>query len=160
MRHQCVLGRDRSSDAAVHPTVDSCTSYNLQIIPTVFRWILPVYTALSFAPALVLRRKAVMRDPTGYLSRSAVRTFRSSAFLATFVHIFMSWLCLRSGPCCGDWGLLTLAAAWRSTTLPPWLRSILVHRFGHWIAGFATCLSLYWEDSRRRAGASKPLVRS
>ena len=66
-------------------------------MPIVFRWILPVYTALSFAPALVLRRKAVMRDPMGYLSRSAVRTFRSSAFLSTFVFIFQSWMCLRSG---------------------------------------------------------------
>ena len=73
-----------------------------------FRWILPVYTALSFAPALVLRRKAVFRDPMGYLTRSAVRTFRSSAcaytasvaiidsaVLSTFVFIFQ----VRSGAC-------------------------------------------------------------
>lgn len=34
--------------------------------------------------------------------------------------------------------------------MPPWLERVLIHRGVAWVAGFATCLSLFIEEKKRR----------
>lgn len=56
----------------------------------VFKWMLPIYGALHFIPAVLFKRKAFMNDPGKMLVRAGLGTTRSSAFLGVFVVIYQS----------------------------------------------------------------------
>ncbi len=79
--------------AILHPAIDSCLQVQLERYFTVFRFMVPVYSALHFIPMLVLRFKHVRRDPMGMLAKAGWGTVRSSSFLSVFVMIYLGeWI--------------------------------------------------------------------
>lgn len=104
--------------------------------------ILPVYATLYFVPAIFLRMRSFRRSPLKVATRSLVGSLRSSSFLGFYVAIWHS--------------LYTLLQSLRSRIdsgsieLPDWLRVLAMSTTPQWAFGFATCLSLLVEHSRRR----------
>ncbi|BGP22311.1 peroxisomal membrane protein 4 [Rhodotorula toruloides] len=125
--------------AVVHPWADTCTWNGVDRWHQVFRWIAPVYAGLHFIPPILLRRKAWMRDPSTYLLRSLIGTFRSCSFLATFVALFQGLVCLQRHFYNRYHGVV-----------PEWLEKIVMHKSYYWFSGFATCLPLFIEEQKRR----------
>ncbi|KAL7423098.1 hypothetical protein Q5752_002397 [Cryptotrichosporon argae] len=118
----------------VHPWVDSCTDTSFRRFFTVFRFMLPVYSALHIIPMLVLRRQHVARDPVRMLSRATWGITRSCSFLGAFVVICQSIFCFRSQTMAKHGDVFPLR---RKETF--------------WAMGFVTCLSLLVEEKKRRA---------
>jgi hypothetical protein len=54
----------------------------------VFKWMLPIYGALHFIPAMLFKRKEFWEDPAYMAMKSLWGTTRSSAFLGVFVVIY------------------------------------------------------------------------
>lgn len=127
---------------------------------------LPVYAALHFIPMIVLRRKHVLKDPAGMLVKALLGTARSCSFLSVFVMIYQgeqatptletmnipltrsnastALLCARTQTLEGYFG-----------KLPALLRQLISRKETFWLIGFSTCLSLFVEESRRRAELGK-----
>lgn len=78
--------------SAVHPALTSCGSVPLDRFFAVFKWMLPIYGALHFVPAVLFKRKSFMQDPGKVLVRAGMGSMRSSAFLGVFVVIYQSAL--------------------------------------------------------------------
>jgi hypothetical protein len=74
--------------AAVHPALSDCNSVPLDRFFTVFKWMLPIYGALHFVPAVLFKRRAFMEDPGKVLVKAGLGSVRSSAFLGVFVMIY------------------------------------------------------------------------
>jgi len=74
--------------AAVHPKRFSCRNDALIRFCEVWRWVFPVYGALHFVPALLLRRARFIQDPLRMFLRTLWGSSRSSAFLGAFVMIY------------------------------------------------------------------------
>lgn len=53
---------------------------------------LPIYSVLHFAPAVLFKWKASIQDPGKVLVRSGLGSLRSSAFLGVFVVIYQGKL--------------------------------------------------------------------
>ncbi|GAA5834813.1 hypothetical protein JCM5353_000676 [Sporobolomyces roseus] len=123
----------------VHPWMDSCRSTAIDRWQVVFRWIAPVYAGLHLIPPIILRNKVFLRDPQSVITKAFLGTLRSSSFLATFVVIFQSLVCLQRNlynNYLGKW--------------PDWVMKIVLHKSYYWFSGFATCLSLFIEEKKRR----------
>ncbi|GAA6061716.1 hypothetical protein JCM10212_004948 [Sporobolomyces blumeae] len=123
----------------VHPWADSCTTTAIDRWQVVFRWIAPVYAGLHLIPPIILRNKAFLRNPSQVFTKAFIGTLRSSSFLATFVVIFQSLVCLQRN-----------IYEQYSGRLPEWLMKIVLHKSYYWFSGFATCLSLFIEEKKRR----------
>ncbi|KAI7861729.1 hypothetical protein BDF14DRAFT_1898696 [Spinellus fusiger] len=78
----------------IHPWLDSCSSVALERFSLVFKSMMPVYGTLHFVPLLLLRTKSVMEAPFKMLSRTAIATIKSGAFLASFITIFQYQVCM------------------------------------------------------------------
>ncbi|WVQ73232.1 hypothetical protein IAR50_002798 [Cryptococcus sp. DSM 104548] len=124
--------------AMVHPWRNHCTTTNLARFFAVFRFMLPMYSALHLIPMLVLRRHSMRKNPMGMLGRAVMGIGRSCSFLGMFVLIYQTLFCAR---------VQTL----EHRRGPTWLRSLLQHKQVFWGMGFATCLSLFVEEKKRRA---------
>ncbi|WVF69152.1 hypothetical protein IAT40_003927 [Kwoniella sp. CBS 6097] len=122
----------------VHPWVDSCPETNFRRFFAVFRFMLPVYSALHLIPMLVLRRHHVKRDPLRMIARAIWGITRSCSFLGVFVAIYQVLFCLRTQSIEQGWGA-------------GWLRTALKRKETFWLIGFSTCLSLLVEEKKRRA---------
>ncbi|KAF8914372.1 hypothetical protein CPB84DRAFT_1811697 [Gymnopilus junonius] len=141
--------------SAVHPALSSCASVPLDRFFAVFKWMLPIYGALHFIPAVLFKRKAFMQDPGKMLLRATVGSMRSSAFLGVFVIIYQTIFCykhklhkvltlLRTGAI--PTNLLTAPFA----NIPQWVVDLLASKFSFWLPGLAAGLSLFVEEKRRR----------
>ncbi|WRT67803.1 uncharacterized protein IL334_004777 [Kwoniella shivajii] len=122
----------------VHPWVDRCPETNFRRFFAVFRFMLPVYSALHLIPMLVLRRHHVQRDPLRMLARAVWGITRSCSFLGVFVMIYQILFCMRTQSIEQGWGT-------------SWLRIALKRKETFWLMGFSTCLSLLVEEKKRRA---------
>ncbi|WWC88699.1 uncharacterized protein L201_003612 [Kwoniella dendrophila CBS 6074] len=122
----------------IHPWVDSCPETNIRRFFAVFRFMLPVYSALHLIPMLVLRRHHVKRDPLRMLARAIWGLTRSCSFLGIFVFIYQVLFCLRIQSVEQGWGT-------------NWIRNALKRKETFWLMGFSTCLSLLVEEKKRRA---------
>ncbi|KAK1925541.1 hypothetical protein DB88DRAFT_484264 [Papiliotrema laurentii] len=122
----------------VHPWVDGCRETGIRRFFDVFRYMLPVYSALHLIPMLVLRRKHVQREPLRMLARSIVGITKSCSFLGAFVLIYQGLFCLRSQ---------TLSKA----DLSVFWKRILSRKETFWMMGFSTCFSLLLEERKRRS---------
>ncbi|ORX40065.1 hypothetical protein BD324DRAFT_616112 [Kockovaella imperatae] len=122
----------------VHPTVTSCPEANIRRFFDVFRFMLPVYSALHLIPMLVLRRHHFKRDPLRMLARVIWGITRSCSFLGIFVVIFHSWMCIRYQTIHQKLG-------------GKWLQELMKRKQMFWFFGFSTCLSLFVEEKKRRA---------
>lgn len=129
---------------ATHPSLSDCTSVPLDRFWAVCKWMLPIYGALHFVPAVLFKRAAFMRDPRSVLLRSGLGTVRSSAFLGTFVVIYQSMNCLKHN--------LHEYLSRRPTgsKLLQAMRDLLVSKLSFWLLGLSAGLSLFVEDKRRR----------
>lgn len=141
--------------SAVHPALSSCASVPLDRFFAVFKWMLPIYGALHFVPAVLFKRKAFAEDPGKVLVRAGMGSLRSSAFLGVFVVIYQTIYCykhklhklltlLRTGALPSN--ILTAPL----TRIPQWLIDLLISKASFWLPGFAAGLSLFVEEKRRR----------
>lgn len=141
--------------SAVHPALSSCASVPLDRFFAVFKWMLPIYGALHFIPAVLFKRKAFMQDPGSMLLKATTGSIRSSAFLGVFVVIYQTIYCykhklhkiltlLRTGALPAS--LLTSPL----TKIPQWVIDLLASKFSFWLPGLAAGLSLFVEERRRR----------
>ncbi|KAJ3049959.1 hypothetical protein HK097_009066 [Rhizophlyctis rosea] len=80
--------------SVLHPRERHCVRYNLALWIKVFATTSPVYAALNFVPMILLKTDVLLKRPLPILKRNAQSTFRSAAFLATYVFIYMSLICL------------------------------------------------------------------
>jgi hypothetical protein len=79
--------------AAIHPWLTSCWSVPIDRFVEVFKFMIPIYSALHFIPAILFRWRMFREDPARVLMRSGMGSIRSGSFLGMFVVIFQ---CTRS----------------------------------------------------------------
>jgi len=109
----------------------------------VFQWMLPIYGALHFIPMILFKRKEVANSPLTMFSKAALGTGRSSTFLAIFVVIYQSYMCLKSN-------VYESTLPFRGR-LPSWVIDVWISKPSFWLGGFVAGLSLFVEERRRRA---------
>ena len=80
----------------MHPALSSCESVPLDRFFAVFKWMLPIYGALHFIPAVLFKWKTFVQDPGKILLKATTGSMRSSAFLGVFVVIYQSAYFLES----------------------------------------------------------------
>ncbi|KAF7304701.1 Sulfate permease [Mycena kentingensis (nom. inval.)] len=132
--------------AAIHPLLSSCWSVPVDRFFDVFKWMLPVYSALHFIPPVLFRWKNFKEDPGRMLLRSGLGSIRSSAFLGVFVVIYQCSVCMKSQA----YQCIIESSFWRSI-IPRRLFELLISKGSFWIPGFLAGLALLIEDGRRRA---------
>jgi len=141
--------------SATHPALSSCFSVPLDRFFAVSKWMLPIYGALHFVPAVLFKWKAFTQDPGRVLVKSGLGSLRSSAFLGVFVVIYQTMFCskhnlhkfltlLRSG------ALATNLLTSPLRHLPQWVIDILISKVSFWVLGLVSGLSLFVEEKRRR----------
>ncbi|TFK43977.1 hypothetical protein BDQ12DRAFT_623280 [Crucibulum laeve] len=141
--------------SAVHPAVSSCLNVPFDRFFAVSKWMLPIYGALHFVPAIVFRRKAFMQDPGKVLVKAGLGSMRSSAFLGAFVALYQGLFCYKHYL---HKYLTMLRMGLRPTNifnsplaaLPAWLIDFLISKPSFWILGFSAGLTLFVEEKRRR----------
>lgn len=116
-----------------HPTSDSCVVGNGIRTWGAFKSMLPTYAILHLVPALLFRSKLFMKSPASFLLSIARKTISSNLFLASFAWIILFSVCIPSRLYESSNGRIKLRGV-------RWNGAI----------GFATTLSLLWEDPRRR----------
>nr|XP_031864219.1 uncharacterized protein CI109_000131 [Kwoniella shandongensis]KAA5531291.1 hypothetical protein CI109_000131 [Kwoniella shandongensis] len=122
----------------VHPWSNSCPDTGIRRFFSVFRFMLPVYSALHLIPMLVLRRNHFQRDPLRMLARAIWGITRSCSFLGAFVAIYQLLFCLR---------IQTIEQPYGTK----FWQTFAKRKETFWMMGFATCLSLLVEEKKRRA---------
>ncbi|GLB34301.1 putative peroxisome organization [Lyophyllum shimeji] len=136
--------------SAVHPALTSCSSVPLDRFFAVFKWMLPIYGALHFVPAVLFKRKAFMQDPGKMLVRASLGSMRSSAFLGVFVVIYQTLYCYKHKL----HKYLTLLKLTKSVNplraVPQAFIDALISKASFWLPGFLAGLSLFVEEKRRR----------
>lgn len=125
---------------SIHPWEDNCSIEQVNRFFSVFRWIMPVYTALHFIPMLLFKRNIVAKRPAAMLLRAMLGTVRSSAFLGVFVIIYQTVLCSRAN----GYKLFKMFG------MPPWMLDLIRSKPTFWLTGFLCGLSLFVEEPRRR----------
>ncbi|KAF7432589.1 hypothetical protein PC9H_004531 [Pleurotus ostreatus] len=138
------FGPRHVSCAAVHPAIDSCLSVPFDRFFEVFKWMLPIYGALHFIPAILFKRKEFFRQPLKMLLKAGWGTTRSSAFLGTFVIIYQTAFCYKHY-------LYDRLSSPKNLPTVQRLVELLISRASFWIPGFLCGLSLFVEAPRRRA---------
>ena len=132
--------------ALVHPWETSHWRSPVDRFIEVTRWILPVYLTLHFVPAIFLRPGKFLKDPLGATLRSLRGSVRSSSFLGVFVIIFQTLFCAQHSL----YNYIQASERLRRI-VPTWFSRMLISSWIKWVTGFLTCLSLFVDDSRRRA---------
>ncbi|KAI9022769.1 hypothetical protein CLU79DRAFT_804209 [Phycomyces nitens] len=118
---------------AIHPWVDSCTGTAFERFSLVFKSMMPVYGTLHFVPLFLLRTKSVLESPAKMLSRTAINTIKSGAFLATFVTVYQMQVCTHRKLV--DLGITTANS-----------------KYFHFMYGFVcSYISIFIEDKKRRS---------
>ncbi|OSC97978.1 hypothetical protein PYCCODRAFT_1418695 [Trametes coccinea BRFM310] len=145
---------------AVHPDLDSCVAVVGTHFWEVFRWMLPIYGALHFIPAMLFRRKTFWQRPGRMMLRAALGTARSSAFLGVFVIIYQAYFCgkhnlynklqsLRAAPALNAQQQRSLLAVLAKHLPPGWIE-LLISKPSFFLGGLLSGLSLFVEEKRRR----------
>ncbi|SNX82414.1 uncharacterized protein MEPE_01120 [Melanopsichium pennsylvanicum] len=132
--------------ALVHPWEASHWRSPFHRFFEVTRWILPVYLTLHFVPAIFLRPGKFLKDPLSATLRSLRGSVRSSSFLGVFVIIFQTLFCAQHSL----YQYIQSSEKLRRN-IPTWFSRMLISSWLKWVTGFMTCLSLFVDDSRRRA---------
>ncbi|KAF8720204.1 hypothetical protein AX14_011148 [Amanita brunnescens Koide BX004] len=138
--------------SAVHPVLSSCMSVPLDRFFAVFKWMLPIYSVLHFAPAILFKCKAFIRDPGRVLVKSGLGSLRSSAFLGVFVVIYQGLFCYKHNlhKLLTELKMSPSASSSPISKIPQHVIDYLISNTSFWLAGFAAGLSLFVEEKRRR----------
>ncbi|KAK7044470.1 WD-repeats-region domain-containing protein [Favolaschia claudopus] len=131
---------------ALHPKLTSCWSVAPDRFVDVFRYMLPIYSALHFLPPILLRWRQFRADPTRLLVRSGLGSLRSSAFLGLFVLIYQGSVCVKHQ----TYERLMSSPIWRKL-LPQSVIDLLISKPSFWMTGFLAGLAILVEEDRRRA---------
>ncbi|KAI8461158.1 hypothetical protein BY996DRAFT_4573839 [Phakopsora pachyrhizi] len=115
-----------------HPMENSCSNFNRTWIS--FQSMLPTYAILHLIPSLLFRRKVLFKDPIKFILSILKKTSKSSLFISSFVWIILYSVCIPSR---------VYELSNKRIRLRGWSWNGFV--------GFMTCLSLFWEDPRRRS---------
>ncbi|KAJ7243947.1 hypothetical protein C8J57DRAFT_57448 [Mycena rebaudengoi] len=133
--------------AAIHPWLTSCWSVPIDRFVEVFKFMIPIYSALHFIPAILFRWRMFREDPARVLMRSGMGSIRSGSFLGMFVVIFQSMMCIKH-----QTYERTMASPLLRKLIPqPLIDFILISRASWWLPGLFAGFSLLIEDQRRRA---------
>ncbi|KAJ7255851.1 hypothetical protein B0H12DRAFT_1202125 [Mycena haematopus] len=130
----------------LHPKLTSCLSVPPVCFSDVFKWMLPVYSALHFIPPILLRWKQFRADPGRVLIRSGLGSVRSSAFLGAFVVIYHGTICLKHQSYAR-----IMSSPFLRKLLPQPVIDLLISKGSYWIPGFLAGLASLIEEERRRA---------
>ncbi|KAJ3750554.1 hypothetical protein DFH05DRAFT_1467697 [Lentinula detonsa] len=137
--------------SAIHPAQSSCWSVPTTRFFEVARWMLPIYGALHFVPAVLFKRSTFMQNPWKVLIKSAIGTGRSSAFLGIFVIIYQSMNCFKNQ---SHEYLSTLSPSSPFYSLvqkiPQSVIDLLISKYSFFIPGLFSGLALFVEEKRRR----------
>lgn len=87
-------------------------------------WMLPVYGALHTIPPILLRNKNFRNNPSKVLIKALFGTARSCSFLATFVVIFQSLVCVQRNFYMNLHG-----------KVPAWVEALIMHKGYYWVSG-------------------------
>ncbi|KAJ6570916.1 hypothetical protein DFH09DRAFT_1153350 [Mycena vulgaris] len=132
--------------AAIHPALTSCWSVPLDRFADVFKWMLPIYSALHFLPSILFRWRVFRADPGRVLVRAGLGSARSSAFLGVFVVIYQSTNCFTN-----QLHARLMESPLMRRLLPARLIDALISKPSFWVPGFLAGLALLIEEPRRRA---------
>ncbi|KAL4150364.1 hypothetical protein PRNP1_009766 [Phytophthora ramorum] len=78
----------------LHPNADSCAVGTLLCFKRAFLKTFPLYLSLFIVPGVVIHFKRFLRAPFRTLVRSTLNATRSNCFLASFVSLYLSLVCL------------------------------------------------------------------
>ncbi|KAJ7512880.1 hypothetical protein B0H11DRAFT_1947807 [Mycena galericulata] len=130
----------------IHPALTSCWSVPLDRFADVFKYMLPIYSALHFLPSILFRWRMFRADPARVLLRAGMNSVRSSAFLGAFVVIYQSTNCFKH-----QLYERVMESPLLRKVIPQALTNILISRASFWVPGFLAGLALLIEEQRRRA---------
>ncbi|KAF5385411.1 hypothetical protein D9757_005387 [Collybiopsis confluens] len=140
-----------STCAAIHPAQTSCWSVPTIRFFEVAKWMLPIYGALHFVPAVLFKRSTFMKNPLKVLMKAAIGTGRSSSFLGLFVIIYQGINCFKNQ---SHEYLSTLSS---NSPLYPLVQKIpksvidsLISKYSFFVPGLFSGLALFIEEKRRR----------
>jgi len=140
-------GPPYASCSAVHPCIDSCMAVPFDRFLIVFKWMLPIYGALHFVPAMLFKWKAFKEDPGRMAMKSLWGTTRSSAFLGVFVSLYQSVWCFKHYL---HGSLTPRDTPGPAIKLPQPVIDFFISKSSYWVTGLITGLSLFVEEKRRR----------
>ena len=142
-----------------HPHIERCAYVPIERFFVVFRWTLPIYSALHVVPMLLFKRRAFVDAPGSMLLRAGRGSTRSAVFLAMFVAIYQG--AVQSAICyplfTGDWcqgyfcGTQNVHRALVGRPhVPNWLLAAIVSRRSFWFSGLLSGMSVLIEAKHRR----------
>ncbi|KAG7399534.1 hypothetical protein PHYBOEH_008659 [Phytophthora boehmeriae] len=111
----------------VHSTADSCVMGALLCFKRAFVKTFPLYLSLFIVPGVVIHFKRFLRAPFRTLARSTLNATRSNCFLASFVSLYLSLVCLHRRVVTKD------------------------HRFIYYAAGLVASVTILLEPKSRRS---------
>ncbi|GMF19347.1 unnamed protein product [Phytophthora fragariaefolia] len=112
----------------VHANADSCLMGSALCFKRAFQKTFPLYLSLFIVPGVVIHFKRFLRTPFRTLARSILNATRSNCFLASFVSLYLSLVCLHRRVVSKD------------------------HRFIYYLAGLGASTTILLEPKNRRSG--------
>lgn len=120
----------------VHCDARSCTHGAALCFRDAFVRTFPLYLSLFIVPGVVIHFKKFVRSPFRSLARYVLNATRSNTFLASFVTVYLSSICLHRRLVSSD------------------------HRIAYYIAGFIASPTILLEPKSRRSGRWRFSLRS
>ncbi|CAH0482962.1 unnamed protein product [Peronospora belbahrii] len=111
----------------VHANADSCVVGMVLTFKRAFQKTFPLYLSLFIVPGVVIHFKRFLRAPCRILARSTFNATRSNCFLASFVSVYLSLICLHRRVVSKD------------------------HRFIYYMAGLGASTTILLEPKSRRS---------
>ncbi|KAE9039803.1 hypothetical protein PR003_g4804 [Phytophthora rubi] len=111
----------------VHANADSCVVGSVLTFKRAFQKTFPLYLSLFIVPGVVIHFKRFLRAPFRTLARSILNATRSNCFLASFVSLYLSLVCLHRRVVSKD------------------------HRFVYYLAGLGASTTILLEPKSRRS---------
>jgi len=118
----------------VHANADSCAVGAVLCFKRAFQKTFPLYLSLFIVPGVVIHFKRFLRAPFRTLARSTLNATRSNCFLASFVTLYLSLVCLHRRVVAKD------------------------HRFIYYLAGLGASVTILLEPKSRRSGTHRNLL--
>ncbi|TDH74244.1 hypothetical protein CCR75_006690 [Bremia lactucae] len=122
------LPTDIVSCRLVHANADSCLVGALLCFKRAFQKTFPLYLSLFIVPNMVIHFERFLRKPFETLAQSTFGAIRSNCFLASYVTLYLSLVCLHRRVVSAD------------------------HRFFYYLAGFGASITILLEPKSRRSG--------
>uniref|UniRef100_M4BT15 Transmembrane protein 135 N-terminal domain-containing protein n=1 Tax=Hyaloperonospora arabidopsidis (strain Emoy2) TaxID=559515 RepID=M4BT15_HYAAE len=112
----------------VHSEANSCVLGAMLCFKRVLQKTFPLYLSLFIVPGVVIHFKRFLRAPFRTLARSTLNATRSNCFLASFVTLYLSLVCVHRRVVSTD------------------------HRFVYYLAGLLASTTILLEPKSRRSG--------